>query len=319
LHFEFCILHFTFHTRHSMSACDVVGVGENSVDLVYRVPQLPGAGQKIRATACRRLVGGQVATTLCTCAALGLRTRYVGSFGNDEHGRLIRSELEQRGVDTTYSAVRYASNRHAVILVHERTGERTIVWQRDPSLVMRAEDLSRDAFTDARVLHVDNIDEDAAIVAARVGREAGMVVTTDIDEVTARTPELLAAATLPVLAERVPQALTGERDTAKALRALRRRHEGMICVTLGPRGSMLMVGDELHEGAAFAVAAIDTTGAGDVFRGALIYSLLRGDRPDVMLRFANAAAAISCTREGAIGGVPGLREINDLLADAGPT
>ena len=302
-----------------MSACDVVGVGENSVDLVYRVPQLPGTGQKIRATACRRLVGGQVTTTLCTCAALGLRTRYVGSFGNDEHGRLIRSELEQRGVDTTYSAVRYASNRHAVILVDERTGERTIVWQRDPSLVMRAEDLSGDAFTDARVLHVDNVDEDTAIVAARAGRGAGMVVTTDIDEVTSRTPELLAAATFPILAERVPYALTGETDPRQALRQLRQRHDGMLCVTLGTRGSVLMVGQDLYEAQAFHVAAVDTTGAGDVFRGALIYSLLRGERPEAMLRFANAAAAISCTREGAIGGVPGLREINDLLADAGPT
>ena len=62
-----------------MSACDVVGIGENSVDLVYRVPRLPGAGEKVRVGSCRRLLGGQVATTLATCAALGLRTRYVGA------------------------------------------------------------------------------------------------------------------------------------------------------------------------------------------------------------------------------------------------
>ena len=80
-----------------------------------------------------------------------------------------------------------------------------------------------------------------------------------------------------------------------------------------------MVGNELHEAPAFEVAAIDTTGAGDVFRGALIYSLLRGDRPDVMLRFANAAAALSCTREGAIGGIPTLEEINRVLVAERPT
>jgi sugar/nucleoside kinase (ribokinase family) len=77
----------------------------------------------------------------------------------------------------------------------------------------------------------------------------------------------------------------------------------------------LLVDDDLHEAAAFPVPAVDTTGAGDVFRGALIYSLLRGDRPDVMLRFANAAAALSCTREGAIGGIPSLGEIEGLLAE----
>jgi sulfofructose kinase len=302
-----------------MNECDVVGLGENSVDLVYRVPQLAGAGQKVRVTSCRRLLGGQVATTLCTCAALGLRTRYIGAFGTDDHGKLIRSELEQRGVDTSRAHVRYAPNRHAVILVDDRTGERTVIWQRDPSLALRPDDLSLEAMTGARVLHVDNVDEETAIAAARLGREAGMIVTTDIDQVTDRTAELIAAATFPILAERVPQALTGQANPDQALRALRHLHAGMLCVTLGPRGSMLLAGDELFEAPALKVTAVDTTGAGDVFRGALIYALLRGDRPDVMLRFANAAAALSCTREGAIGGIPTLGEIDRVLAAERPT
>jgi sugar/nucleoside kinase (ribokinase family) len=292
----------------------VVGIGENSVDLVYRVPHLPGPGGKVRVSNCRRLPGGQVATTLATCAALGLRTRYVGAIGNDEHGRLIRSELEQRGIDTTYAAVRYAPNRHAVILVDEHTGERTVAWQRDRALHIRPDDLLPDVLTGARLLHVDNVDEEAAIAAAQRARKAGMLVTTDIDDVGPRTRDLVAAASIPVLGEHVPQALTGESDPERALRALRRQHDGTLCVTLGGRGSMLLAGDTLYEAPAFRVDAVDTTGAGDVFRGALIYSLLRGDPPDVMLRFANAAAAISCTREGAIGGIPNLLEINQLLA-----
>ena len=298
-----------------MSACDVVGIGENSVDLVYRVPRLPGAGEKVQVATCRRLLGGQVATTLATCAALGLRTRYIGAFGNDEHGRLIRSELEQRGVDTTYATVRYAPNRHAVILVDEKTGDRTVAWQREASLHLRPDDLKGDALTDARLLHVDNVDEDAAISAARLGRDAGLIVTTDIDEVSSRTKELVAAASFPILAEHVPRALTGETDPERALRALRQEHDGMISVTLGARGSLLLAGEQLYQEPGVRVEAVDTTGAGDVFRGALIYSLLRGDSPDVMLRFANAAAAVSCTREGAIGGVPNLLEINQLIVE----
>ena len=71
-------------------------------------------------------------------------------------------------------------------------------------------------------------------------------------------------------------------------------------------------GDELYEAPAFPVDAVDTTGAGDVFRGALIVSLLRGEGPEDMLRFANAAAAVSCTREGAIAGVPTREEIERI-------
>lgn len=299
-----------------MSSCDVVGVGENSVDLVYRVPQLAGAGGKVRADSCRRLLGGQVATTLCTCAALGLRTRYVGTFGHDEYGRLVRAELEQRGVDTTLSSVRYAPNRHAVILVDERNGERTVVWQRDQALTLRPEHVTREQLAGARLLHVDNVDEDAAIAAALAAREAGMIVTTDIDQAGTGTAALISAATFPILAERIPHTLTGEADPARALRAMRSRHQGMLCVTLGTRGSMLLVDDTLYQAPAFRVEAVDTTGAGDVFRGALMFSLLRGDPPEMMLRFANAAAAVSCSREGAIAGVPTLEEINRLL---GPT
>lgn len=299
-----------------MGPCDVVGIGENSVDLVYRVPHLAGAGDKVRAAGCRRLLGGQVATTLCTCAALGLRTRYLGTFGNDEHGRLIRAELEQRGVDTAPSSVRYAPNRHAVILVDERTADRTVVWQRDPALTLRREHVTSEALAGARLLHVDNVDEDAAIAAAVLGRDAGMIVTTDIDQIGANTPALISAATFPILAERIPHALTGESDPARALRAMRRQHQGMLCVTLGARGSMLLVDDTLYQAPAFRLDAVDTTGAGDVFRGALMFSLLRGDPHDTMLRFANAAAAVSCTREGAIAGVPTLEEIDRLL---GPT
>ena len=296
-----------------MISIDVVGIGENSVDLVYRVPQLAGAGDKVRATNCRRLLGGQVATALCTCASLGLRTRYLGTFGNDEHGRLIRAELEQRGVDTTPSSVRYAPNRHAVILVDERTAERTVVWQRDPALALRREHVTSEPLAGARLLHVDNVDEDAAIAAARLGREAGLIVTTDIDQIGEQTPVLIAAATFPILADRVPQALTGETDPARALRAMRNQHQGMLCVTLGAKGSMLLVDGELYEAPAFPIETVDTTGAGDVFRGALMFSLLRGDRPETMLRFANAAAAVSCTREGAIAGVPTIEEIRRIL------
>jgi sulfofructose kinase len=298
-----------------VSAYDVIGIGENSVDLVYRVPHLTGAGDKVRATGCRRLLGGQVATTLATCAGFGLRTRYAGTFGNDDHGRLIRSELEQRGIDTSFASVRYAANRHAVILVDQRTGERTIVWQRDPALTLQPEQVTSDMLDGARLLHVDNVDEDAAVAAARLARGAGLIVTTDIDQVSERTPELVAAATFPILAERVPGALTGEADPVRALRAMRRQHDGMLCVTLGTRGSMLLDGDELYHAPAFRVHAVDSTGAGDVFRGALIASLLRGDAPETMLRFANAAAALSCTREGAIAGVPSLADVTHILAE----
>ena len=143
-----------------------------------------------------------------------------------------------------------------------------------------------------------------------------MPVTSDIDRRTDRTEELIAAVSLPMFAEHVPAALTGESDPERALRKMRRRHDGLLCVTLGPRGSTLLVGDTLYAEAAPVIEAIDTTGAGDVFRGGFVYAWLKGDEPAEILRFANAAAATSCTRVGAITGVPTLDEALGLLERA---
>jgi sulfofructose kinase len=293
--------------------CDVVGIGENSVDIVYRVAARLAANGKMPIS--RRTIrpGGQVATTLCTCAVLGLRSRYIGAFGSDDNAALIRTTLESHGVDTGSALVRQAPNRYAVILVEEATGDRTVLWQRDPALTLGTSDIEPALITRARLLHVDDVDEEVSIAAAQIARAAGVPVTTDIDHVSSRTGRLIDAATCAILAEPVPSALTGEADAERALRALRQRHRGMLCVTLGHRGAMLLDGDRLHRVQAHAVEVVDTTGAGDVFRGALIDALLRGDAPEDILRFANAAAAISCTREGAIGGVPTRQEIDDLV------
>jgi sugar/nucleoside kinase (ribokinase family) len=149
---------------------DVVGVGENSMDVVYRLP----------AAIRREFPGGQVATTLCTCAALGLRAAYVGTFGDDPSGRRIRDELGARGVDLASAHTRHANNRRAVILV-DASGERTVFWQRDPVLALASEDIREHVITNTRLVHVDDVDEEAAIRAARLARGAGRHVTTDID------------------------------------------------------------------------------------------------------------------------------------------
>lgn len=295
------------------STFDVVGIGENSVDFVYRLPGPPAPNAKLPVSALRVSCGGQVATTLSTCAALGLRAAYVGTFGNDDNGGRIREALTRRRVDITHALVREAPNRYAVILVDERTGDRTVVWERDPRLTLNASDLPRDVVTDTRVLHVDDVDVGASLATARLAAEAGIPVTCDVDRVTGETAALVASVTVPILAEHVPAALTGEDDIPRALRALRRDHHTMIVVTLGTQGAMLLEGDVVHHVPAFEVDAVDTTGAGDVFRGAFIYAMLRGDGPLELLRFASAAAAVSCTREGAMDGVPTLGEVERVL------
>jgi sulfofructose kinase len=279
---------------------DVVGIGENSFDVVIRIPAPPVAGGKQPILSRQALPGGQVATTLCTCAALGLRTAYVGAFGNDEAGRQVRETLAGRGVDVSASVTRSAPNRSAMILVDEQTGGRTIFHQHDAVLQLESEDLPAGLVEGARVVHLDATYPVPAMLAVHRARAAGRIVTTDVDGDDEISRALILGATHPVMAEHVPMAMTGEPDLETALRALRLPHHVMLCVTLGERGSAMLAGDTFYTVPAVHVAVVDTTGAGDVFRGAFIHALLRGDGPEEILHVANATAAMSCTRDGAI-------------------
>jgi sulfofructose kinase len=193
-------------------------------------------------------------------------------------------------------------------------GERIVLWEHGPAMTLRPADLPPDLAESARLIHVDDVDMDAAVAAGRAGIAAGKPVTSDIEAVRPKTTSLLDAVTIPIFAEHVPGELTGERDVEAALRSLRRRHAGMLCVTLGARGAALLDGDRYIHQRAFPIDAIDTTGAGDVFRAGFIFALLRGDSPEAILRFACAAAAASCTRRGAIASVPTLADVNAILA-----
>jgi sugar/nucleoside kinase (ribokinase family) len=282
---------------------DVVGFGASSVDYVNVLPATPaprGPNAKLPITSHFMSCGGQVATMLAACTAFGLRTMYLGPLGNDANARLVREELERRGVDVSIAIVREADNQFAVILIDERTGERMVLWRRDPRLTLGDVVIDLPA---ARVLHVDDVDQEASIRLARIAAERGMIVTSDIDRVTELTPELVASVTIPIFDEHVPPALTGEADQERALRKLRKAHGGLLCVTLGDRGAMALDGDRLVYSPAHAVEAVDTTAAGDVFRAGLVVALLEGQGIENALNLANTVAAVSCTRRGAMSSI----------------
>ena len=209
--------------------------------------------------------------------------------------------------------IRDVENRFAVILVDENTGDRMVLWDRDDRLQLRESEIPLAALAATRVVHVDDVDDEVAIRAARLARDAGAMVTSDIDRLTPRTEELAATVTHAIFAQHVPAHLTGEADTEQALRALRQTLDNVLVVTMGEQGASALVGDRFYHEPAFKVHAVDTTGAGDVFRGGFIYALVNGQPMDQALRTANAAAAVSCTRLGALNGVPTLAEVRELM------
>src|SRR5215510_6453763 len=171
---------------------DVTGFGLNSIDLVTVVAEYPASNTKQRLQRFARLPGGQIATATATCARLGWRARYIGSFGDDELGALSRQSLMSDGVDISAArTVAGATNQFAVILVDARSGERTVLWDRHPALTMEPSDVPKEAVTSGRLLIVDCHQTPASARAARYAREAGVPTIIDVEKVRPGIADLL--------------------------------------------------------------------------------------------------------------------------------
>jgi sugar/nucleoside kinase (ribokinase family) len=296
-------------------AVDVVGLGQNSVDYVAVAATHPDPNSKQQLERFACLPGGQVATAVVACARLGWRTRYIGSFGDDAAGRLSRGSLIAEGVNISAArTIPGATNRLAVILVDARTGERTILWHRDPAL--QIDDVPRAAAVSGRILLVDCEDIRAATTAATFARQAGIPTVVDIEGEQPGTDSLLCQIDAIITAEEFPSALTGHADLGRALEALDREYRApLVCATLGANGSLARCGGREIRTPSFAVECVDSTGAGDGFRGGFASGCLRWPEGDIetVLAYANAAGALSCRALGARGGLPAAGEIDHLL------
>jgi sugar/nucleoside kinase (ribokinase family) len=233
-----------------------------------------------------------------------------------------RNSLLAEGVDVSEAPiVPGARTRFAVVLVDQARGERTVLWDRDRRLVIAPDEVRIDMSHTARVVLVDAEDVPASIRAAELARESGAVTVVDVDAVVPGIQELLQHIDLIVVSEGLPEQLTGVADAGDALARIASDFQApMVCVTLGPDGCLARCsGREIHS-PAFRVDCVDSTGAGDAFRGGLIAALLAHNSEEAgaegLLRYANAVAGLSCRAPGARDGLPRPDEVAVLLAES---
>lgn len=300
-------------------AIDVVGLGLNSIDTICVGSRFPRPNAKTRLSNVRLEPGGMVATALTACARLGLRARYIGSVGTDDWGRAQLASLRAENLDLEFvRIVEGTTSQMAVIVLEESVGERTILWHRDSKLIFPVTDLRRETIVSARLLHLDGCDAAAALQAARWAREAGIPVVIDIDQVyDETTDDLLRSVDYLIAAEDFSAQSVGVTEPEEAVRALGEKYGCPVTgITLGSRGAIFSDRGRILRSNAFKVPVVDTTGAGDVFRGAFIYGLLQNwALPDV-IRFSHATAGMKCMHLGARRGIPTFAQVRDFLAQA---
>lgn len=297
-------------------ACDVLGIGLNATDTLLLVKEFPPYAGKVAFEREMLSPGGQVATAVVCCAKLGLRAKYIGTIGDDVRGDIQRQSLEGTGVDTSSLIVRSdCANQTAYIIIDERTGERTVLWQRSNCLRLKPAEIKTEDIASARMLHIDGYDIDAAAHAAKVAHENNVPVSIDVDTLYPGFESVLKYVDYLVAGSGWPAKWTKEQDPFKALPMIQAEYgTKLAAMTLGDLGSLALYQGRWYYSPAYEVTCADTTGAGDVYHGAFCYAILSGMQIEKALEFSNAAAAINCTAIGARGHIPELAEVQALIA-----
>lgn len=296
---------------------DVVGFGTNAVDFLIQVPEYPKFDSKLELNDYIQSAGGEIATTMVGLQRLGLKTSYVGRFGNDTAGDFGLKSLVDEGIDTKLSEqIEGARTQIAFIIIDEKTGERTVIWKRDKKLRFHESEVSEDIATSGKVLHFTPHDTKACIKLAKKAREVGTIVSIDIDNVFDGIEDLLPFVDVFISSAEFAETFIGIKDRRAALDQLKYKYGcKLVGMTLGENGSLIHCGNEFFETEGFDVpgGCKDTTGAGDSFRSGFLYGLLSGDSVEKSARMANAVAALKCREIGARTALPNQEELQKML------
>lgn len=296
---------------NNVTPVDVLCVGAGTYDLVYSVDRHPKPDEKIRASSFIGCGGGPAANGAVTVARLGLQAAFAGYLGKDIFGNAHLEELQKAGVNTDFVARGVYSSALSVVIV-KPDGSRSLVNYRKPEsfLAPGTVDFST---VDPRVILFDGHEPRISPDLARSARARGIITVLDAGSIHGGTQELAGLVDYLVCSENFGLDFTGETDEERALARLSSYAPNVI-ITLGVRGLVWKNVTGSGRLPAYRAMAVDTTGAGDVFHGALAACLSQEMAWLSSLRYASAAGALCCMKIGARLGIPTKGEVEEFLA-----
>lgn len=290
----------------------IVVVGSFNADLMAYTERLPRPGETVAGRSFALGAGGKGTNQAVAAARLGAQVAFVGRIGQDVFAQSALELWRREGIDASRVVQDPdVSTGVAPVLVDDR-GENSIVVVLGANLAMTAADADEAceliASSDVVLTQLE-IAEEATRRALEIAREAGVKSVLNPAPATSVRRETLELADWLTPNETELQTL---RDSIGE--ALPLRDGQKLAVTLGAAGAALISAGDRLEVAAPEVDAVDTTGAGDAFNGALAVALAEGAEPVEALRFANAAAALSVTRRGTSASMATRAEVDAALS-----
>ncbi len=280
-------------------------VGSYLVALVMEVERIPTVGETVHGSGYFQTHGGKGSNMAVQAARLGARCSFVGRVGDDGNGDRFRELLDEEGVDAAHLTQQPDTATGVGFIMLGPGGQNVISIDSGPNAAFSPADVDEAAASwpgTTTVLTQLEIPLETALHAMRVGRERGLttilnpapaqpLLGSDLSNVSVITPnETEARVCLGLGADE-------EADEAELGRRLLELGCGAALVTLGERGCLCVTPDGAERVPGFPVPnVVDTTGAGDAFNAALAVALSEGAALTDAARFANAAAALCCTK-----------------------
>ena len=297
--------------------------GSINMDVVATADRHPKIGETVAGKQVLYFPGGKGANQAVAASRLGVTTTLIGRLGKDSFGAELRTFLGAQGIDL--GSVRDADTHSGTAIITVAESDNTIVVIPGSNALVSADDVADVPLAKGDVA-VSQFEIPLPTIAAFFARARSAGATTLLNPAPAQkmSGELLALVDILVLNETELGFLAGDElsdndEAARIIdvaRKLQARQDQTICITLGKRGVLALAGREEFAVPGRTVKAVDTTGAGDCFVGALAAQLAEGVALRTALAFANAAASISVQRMGAGPSMPTAAEVAAVLQAA---
>jgi sulfofructose kinase len=282
-------------------------------DFIFRVDRFPTPGTKAVVQDFVVTGGGCAANAAIAIARLGGQARFAGPLGDDARSDRIVEGMARAGVDVGQVARLAGGIASLSGIFVDAAGERLLATRREQGLrTARAHDLDA-LLRDVAVVLADNHFPEFVLPICEAARARGLHIVLDVDRPTEPGDRLLSLASYPIFSAEALRSTSGIHDLETALARATDFCRGFVAVTDGANGAHWCRDTDVRHLPAFAVKAVDTLAAGDVFHGAFALALAEGRDESETVRFASAAAALKCTRFGGIAGTPDGAEVERLL------
>ncbi len=293
----------------------VICLGTTTLDQVLEIEEMPKQAIKIPALRHAKRGGGPAATAAVACAALGLPAELWSRMGADSEGDFLRQRLSHHGVGVSGMRFEEGIDTVTAVVIVDRKGERFIVGYGHDLLPVSASHLPLEQVPDAGAVLADISWYEGAVAILDAARAAHVPSVLDAEGIDPdKLFDLARRSSLPVFSEDGFALISnGAEPDAESCRALAHRLGSAIGVTLGSAGSIWWTDGALAHVPALSVAVLDTTGAGDVFHGALAAALAERRPLLEAARFASAAASLKCALGNGWDGMPGRQAVEQAM------